>query len=100
MAVLNPTPPHLLVDADGRPYFLWNSDTTLDELRDRVRTGDAALRGYLIGKLLRQAKPDDVFEFVTLAEVRAVWPHVEPHLGRTRDFWSWILSMWDESPSA
>jgi len=99
MAVLNPTPHHLLVDADGRPYFLWDSDTTLDGFKERLRTGDADTRGYLLGKLMRQAKPDDVFEFTTVGEIRTLWPELEPYLGRTRDFWSWLLAMWGEAPS-
>ena len=36
---------------------------------------------HFLGKLMRQAKPDDVFVFVSVAEIRR--------------FWSWILELWE-----
>lgn len=94
VSVLNPTPPDLLVDAQGRPYFLWDVDLTLDRFRELLAGEDLEVRGYLVGKLMRQAKPDDVFQFVTLAEIRELLPRVERHLGRSRDFWLWLLGLW------
>jgi hypothetical protein len=32
MSVLAPTPPERLMDAEGRPYFPWDEDPTLDGL--------------------------------------------------------------------
>jgi hypothetical protein len=96
MSVLNPTPPHLLVDGQGRPYFLWDVDMTLERFQELLRTGDATARAYLVGKLMRQAKPDDVFTFVTLAEIRALWPELQRYLGRSRPFWTWLLEQWDD----
>ena len=61
--MLSPTLPHLLVDADGRPYFLWDCDLKLDEFRERLADPDPDVRAYHLGKLMRQAKPDDVFTF-------------------------------------
>jgi hypothetical protein len=94
MSVLNPTPPDRLVDGHGRPYFLWDVETTLDEFRAMLAGGDREVRAYLIAKLMRQAKPDDVFQFVTLEDIRRAWPLVERHLGRSRAFWTWILGAW------
>ena len=96
MAILNPTPSDRLVDDRGRPYFLWDSEMTLDEVRAKLETGSRQLRGYLVGKLMRQAKPDDVFQFVTRAEIADLWLEIGRHLGRTRDFWTWILAAWEE----
>jgi hypothetical protein len=84
----------LLVDAKGRPYFLWDCDLSLEQFRARLTDADPDVRAYLIAKLMRQAKPDDVFSFVTLAEIRALWARVEPQLGQTRAFWSWLLDLW------
>ena len=94
MSILCPTPPHLLVDQQNRPYFLWDVDLTIDEFRDRLRSGTRAERGYWTGKLMRQAKPDDVFTFATLADIECLWPDLERHLGKSREFWTWILGMW------
>jgi hypothetical protein len=95
MALLCPTRPELLVDQAGRPYFLWDDDLTLADFRERLRDPDADVRAYYIGKLMRQAKPDDVFTFVTPREIRALWPRVLRHLGRTRDFWTWLFAKWE-----
>jgi hypothetical protein len=94
MSALNPTPRRVLVDGKGRPYFLWDMDMTLDEFEGALRTLDPQIRGYLIAKLMRQAKPDDVFSFVTIAEIRAVWPFVESRLGQKKRFWHWLLGQW------
>ena len=95
MSVLNPTPPEKLVDAQGRPYFLWDCEMSLVEFQRLLATGTQAERAYLIGKLMRQAKPDDVFSFVSLVEIGALWPALRGHLGTARPFWSWLLRSWE-----
>ena len=94
MSALAPTPPDRLVDARGRAYFLWDDDLTLDAFRARLRDPDPDVRAYFLGKLMRQAKPDDVFSFVTLRELGEQLDAVEPYLGRTRPFWRWLLEQW------
>ncbi len=39
--------------------------------------------------------PVDVFTFLDLTGIRDLWPALEPHVGRTRAFWIWILDAWD-----
>ncbi len=97
MSVLNPTPDHLLVDGRGRPYFLWDLDMSLRRFEELLREGDRDTRAYLVGKLMRQAKPDDVFRFVAPGEIRRLWPHLERFLGGTRAFWRWLLATWSEA---
>jgi hypothetical protein len=95
MKALNPTPIERLLDHQGRPYFLWDLDMTLDTFRARLRDPDAAVRAFLVAKLMRQAKPDDVFAFVTLKQIRELWPQVQPYLGDRRPFWTWLLDAWE-----
>lgn len=94
MSALAPTPLDRLADSSGRPYFLWDEDVTLDQFRERLRDPDPAVRGYFLGKLMRQAKPDDVFTFVTLRELEEQLAAVEPYLGRSRPFWLWVIESW------
>jgi len=96
MSLLNPTPSDLLVDGQGRPYFLWDCEMTLAEFRAKLATGCRDERAYLTGKLMRQAKPDDVFQFTTLVEIRDLWPDLEKYLGRTRPMWTWLLDEWSK----
>ncbi|MFO1077693.1 MAG: hypothetical protein U1E73_08200 [Planctomycetota bacterium] len=94
MVRLFPTPPERLVDAAGRPYFLWDSDMTLAEFEQKLRDENREGRAYLVGKLMRQAKPDDVFSFVSSEQIVEFWPALDRYLGRTREFWSWLLGYW------
>ncbi|MBN1773267.1 MAG: hypothetical protein JXB32_18540 [Deltaproteobacteria bacterium] len=92
---LNSTAPSKLVDEQARPYFLWDTDLSVDEFRVRLSDPDPRVAAYLHGKLMRQAKPDDVFLFTTRARIRELWPQLERYLGRSRGFWRWILARWD-----
>jgi hypothetical protein len=94
MSVLNPTSPERLVDARGRPYFLWDVDMTIDRFRELLRDAGQEQRAYLVGKLMRQAKPDDVFTFVSLQDIRQLFPLSRRHLGQSREFWEWLLDAW------
>lgn len=94
MSILSPTPRDRMVDAAGRPYFLWDSDLTLERFQELLGTETDEVRAHLIAKLMRQAKPDDVFEFVRLGEIVRLWALVQPRLGRTREFWAWWLGIW------
>ena len=95
MTLLNPTPADRLVDDRGRPYFLWDCEMTLEEFRRELRDAGRDVRAYLVGKLMRQARPDDVFEFVSVAGIRELWSDLERYLGRTRPFWTWLLAAWE-----
>ena len=94
---LNPTPAAALVDRQGRPYFLWDLNLTLDEFERQLVDPDPEVRAYFTGKLMRQAKPDDVFTFVKLATIRELWPLLERYLGDKRPFWTWLLERWSDA---
>jgi hypothetical protein len=72
----------------------------VDEFRERLCDADPDVRAYFIGKLMRQAKPDDVFTFVSLATIREHWDRLSRHLGRQRDFWTWLLATWERQARA
>lgn len=84
-----------MLDPQRRPYFLWDVDMTIDDFERAIAQPPSPERSYLIGKMMRQAKPDDVFQFLTLQEVADLWPSVERYLGKTRPFWDWLLGEWE-----
>lgn len=92
--MLAPTPRSRLLDDQGRPYFLWDVDMTLDDFTQRLATADPPVRAWLIGKMMRQAKPDDALQFVSAQQIADLFPTLEKHLGQTRDFWVWLLDEW------
>lgn len=93
--MLNRTSPEQMVDLQGRPYFLWDSDMTLDELRERLADPDPEIQAYHLGKVMRQARPDDVFAFASPGTIRQLWPRLLRYLGQRRDFWTWIFETWE-----
>jgi hypothetical protein len=88
----SPTPADQLVDARGRPYFLWDVDLTLDAWLARVHGPDPDDAAYWLARALRDAKPDDVLEFVGWERIRRDWPRMAPFLGRRKPFWAWWLA--------
>jgi len=93
--MLSFTPSERRTDAQGRPYFLWDCDLTIEEFRARLEDPDPEVRAYLVGKLMRQAKPDDVFLFVRPGEIRKLWPRLLRYLGRSREFWTCLFDTWE-----
>lgn len=91
MRVLNPTPPERLVDAAGRPYFLWDMDMTLETFRALLVDSDPDVRAHFLAKLMRQARPDDVLVLVGTRALREAWTRVRDQLGDKHDFWAWWL---------
>lgn len=90
--MIAPTPDDAFCDAEGRPYFLWDVDLTLEQFVAKL--ADPEHRDYWLATLLRQAKPDDVFRFVSLAEIAEALPRIERGLGRQAAFWSWRIERW------
>lgn len=83
-----------MLDPQGRPYFLWDEDMTLETFRERLGDPDPEVRAYFLGKLMRQAKPDDVFTFTTVEQIESQSPELDRYLGTSREFWHWLLAQW------
>ncbi|MEO6772726.1 MAG: hypothetical protein ABI467_06850 [Kofleriaceae bacterium] len=79
---------------DLRPYFLWDEDISIDELHTTLAGPDGFVRDRLLGKMLREARDLDVWEFVTPSEVARVLPRVRRRIGRRFKFWSFLIEGW------
>jgi hypothetical protein len=65
---LPPTSPDVARDAE-RPYFLWWTDLTASQFRQKLAQGSAEERAYWLGALLREANTRDVWLFTNVREV-------------------------------
>lgn len=83
-----------LTESDRRPYFLWDEDTSVGELRAALGGSDETARLRLLGKMLREARDTDVWQFVTPEEVSRALPALTRHLGRRRRFWEYVIGQW------
>jgi len=85
-----------LSDLDGVPYFLWNEPTTVRRLREILSDPENVMRPLYAARLMREGRVLDVWQFLTLQDILALWPQVERHMGRRRDFWRFLLDTWKE----
>ena len=83
-----------LDEPDRVPYFLWDEDVTIAELRAILDGPDTPRKLQLVGKMLREARDTDVWVFVTPEEVRRLLPLVERRLGRRLPFWKFLIEGW------
>ena len=84
-----------LRDPDARPYFLWDErDATVASFRRALAEAGEDEKARLLGKLMREARDEDVWQFTTVAEVRALLPKIDRYLGRRRAFWRYLLEAW------
>lgn len=90
--VLPPTSADLLSD-QTRPYFLWWTDATVADLRAHLAASDPRDQAYWLGALLREANSRDVWLFTSPEQIRALWPYVWRHLGKSRALWCYLLDL-------
>jgi hypothetical protein len=79
---------------DRRPYFLWDEDVSIDELRAALSQAPRPERLRLLGKMLREARDIDVWHFVTPSDVARELPLVMRRLGRRGRFWEFLIEGW------
>jgi len=77
-----------------RPYFLWDEDVSIAELRAIVADEEDPRRMRLLGKLLREARDPDVWACITPQDVDRLLPQLGRRLGRRRDFWEFLIEGW------
>jgi hypothetical protein len=73
-----------LDDPEAVPYFLWDEPMTVAELKRRLAASSPAERARFLGKILREARDEEVWTFTTPEEVAGEWPRISLHLGRRR----------------
>ena len=78
---------------DLRPYFLWDEDVSIAELRAALAE-PGPRRDRLLGKMLREARDIDVWAFVTPAEVARDLPRLQRRVGRRLGFWTFLIEGW------
>ena len=77
-----------------RPWFIWDVPITEAELRERLKHADADTRAQWQGRIMREARYREVWEYLTIEDILANWEHIRRHLGRRRTFWEFLLQGW------
>src|SRR2546430_16897361 len=76
-----------------RPYFLWWTDLTVGDFRQRLASSDLDVRAYWVAALMREANTRDVWQFIGPDELRSLFPRLIRYLGRSREMWAYLLDV-------
>jgi hypothetical protein len=77
------------------PYFNWDTPVSNAELRRRLREADEDERLVWIARIMREARYDDVWRYLSLRrDVLPSWERLRRILGRRRAFWEFLLGEW------
>lgn len=78
------------------PYFLWWDGVRIaeGELLEKLRSPDAIERGLWAGRVLREARYQDVWRFLSVKDIVRDWPIILRNLGRERRLWESLLDGW------
>jgi hypothetical protein len=87
-------PSHDFDRDDAQPYFVWDVPVTVGELRRLLRHPDRRTRAMWVARVMREARYQDVWKFVTLAEIVDLYPDLRRHLGRARPMWDFLIEGW------
>jgi hypothetical protein len=85
---------HDLDRNDAQPYFVWDVPMTVRELRRLIAHPDRSVRAMWMARVLREARYQDVWRFLSLDQVVEHYDRIRPHLGRARPLWDFLLEGW------
>ena len=83
-----------LRNPDTRPWFLWDEDLSVRELRAVLDDENHPRWIELAAKVMREARDDQVWLFLPVERVAARYADLAPRLGRRRPFWDDLLGAW------
>lgn len=83
-----------LRNPDTRPWFLWDEDLSVRELRTVLEDETHPRWIELAATVMREARDDQVWLFLPVERVAARYPDLVPRLGRRRPFWDDLLGAW------
>jgi uncharacterized protein (DUF433 family) len=84
--------------AAQRPYFIWDYDLSEADVRAILRGDETHEKTWLVSRILESAAYEDVWKYLTLAELRTLFPSLQLK-PQVRAAWEFALQVWDaESP--
>ncbi|MEK7727649.1 MAG: hypothetical protein AAB354_04505 [candidate division KSB1 bacterium] len=89
---------HYLLDIsrdDAVPYFMWDYQYTVGQIKAMLANGPESQRLWLIAKIMRDARYRDVWKFISLQDFLAYRERLlKGRLGRKKEFWEFLYSRW------
>jgi uncharacterized protein (DUF433 family) len=87
-----------VVNALQTPYFIWDYDLSEADIRAILRGEDEVQKAWLTARLLESARFEDVWQYISLAELRAIFPKLQLK-PQVRAAWEFALHVWAVEPT-
>ena len=81
-----------------RLYFFWDYDISDEGVRHILRSGSLAEKAWVITRILEYAKWDDIWRYLTLADIRQNFEHLRFRRPQDRELWAFALERWKCPP--
>lgn len=83
-----------LEDPEVCPWFLWDEDLSVRELREALADESHPRWVELAAKVMRETRDDQVWLFLRPQRAVARYQDIAPRLGRRRAFWDYLVHAW------
>jgi hypothetical protein len=84
----------MIQESTDRPDFLWDEPLLRDDLKKILAGDNAEERLYYAAKIMREARFEEVWEYLSPAFLAANWDKLHSRLGRKKRFWEFFYSTW------
>ena len=79
------------------PYFVWDYELSDSDIRAILRGNDEEQKAWLVARLLEPARYEDIWQYISLAELRAIFPKLQLK-PQVRAVWEFALLVWADEP--
>jgi hypothetical protein len=80
--------------ASNRLYFFWDYDLSEADIQRIIRQGEPAEKAWVITRILEYAKWDDIWRYLTLADIRHSFGRLSFRRDQDRELWAYALDRW------
>jgi hypothetical protein len=80
------------------PYFIWDYDLTDADVRAILRGDDEEQKAWLVARLLESARFEDIWQYISLAELRTIFPKLQLK-PQVHAAWEFALLVWAAEPA-
>jgi hypothetical protein len=80
-----------------RLYFVCDYDIGEDEIRHILRHGSQTEKAWIITRILEYAKWEDIWRYLTVAQIRENLEHLRFRRSQDRELWAYALDRWSRN---
>ena len=84
----------MISQLSDRPNFLWDEPLTRDDLKKLLAGRNEEERVYYAAKILREARFEEVWDYLSPSFLAAHWEKLRQRLGRKKRFWEFLYATW------